>query len=137
KGWTRQEDPSGWIVLTPPQELSFGNPRVFVATRKIEGSHWAAHRALLKDLVKQAKWEGSYTLPATSAPGPFIASEVTSTTDARTIKLYTAVSAGDRLEAVAVSPTGGGEFTTAFLPILERTTLQNPAEKPKRPVVVE
>src|SRR5207249_3871925 len=102
-----------------------------------EGSHWAAHRALLKDLVKQAKWEGSYTLPATSAPGPFIASEVTSTTDARTIKLYTAVSAGHGMEAVVVSPTGGGELTAALLPMLERTTIKNPPEKPKRPEVVE
>lgn len=27
-GWTRQNDPSGWVVVTPPQNLSFGNPRL-------------------------------------------------------------------------------------------------------------
>jgi len=137
KGWTRQDDPSGWIILTPPQELAWGNPRLFVATRKIEGSHWTAHRALLKGLVEQAKWAGSYATAATPVPGPFISSEVSSTTDAQMIRLYTAASGKDEMEAVVLSPVGGGEMSTALLSILERTTLKNPPPPPRRPEVVE
>ena len=137
KGWTRQEDPSGWTLLTPPPELAFGNPRLFVATRKVEGSLWAAHRAMLKGLVEEAKWPGSYQTVATAAPGPFIASEVSCTSDARMIRLYTAASGTDQMEVIVLSPVGGGELMTALLPILERTTLKTPPPAVKPPEIVE
>ncbi len=136
-GWTQQADPSGWTIVTPPADLTFGNPRLYVATRKLEGSHWAAHRALLKSLIEEAKWPGSYQTAATPMPGPFIGSEVSCTADARVMRLFTAASGTDQMEVIVLSPVGRGELTTALLPILERTTLKNPPPAAKRPEVVE
>lgn len=136
-GWTRQDDPSGWAIVSPPADLAFGNPRVYIAARKIEGSHWAAHRALLKSLIEEAKWPGSYATAATPAPGPFIASEVSCTADSRTMRLFTTPSGTDQMTAVVLSPTGRGEFIAALLPILDRTTVKNPPPAAKRPEVVE
>lgn len=137
-GWTRADDPSGWILLAPPASLQFGKPVVMVSpTRKIQGSHWKAHRELLKAITDQAKWPGSYTENQSLGPGPFIVSTAHCTADARGVRLYTAV-AGDQMEAIAVSPLGGDELTRELASILEKVTLRNsPAEAPKRPEVVE
>lgn len=105
--------------------------------RRGAGGHWETHRALFESLVEEAKWPGSVTSPATPAPGPFISSEVSSTADARRIRLYTARSGADEMAAVVLSPVGGGEMTAALLAILEKTTLKNPPPAPRRPEVVE
>jgi hypothetical protein len=137
-GWTRSEDPSGWTLLGPPAPLQSGKPVVMVsATRKIQGSHWKAHRDLVKSMTEQAKWPGSYVEAQTLGPGPFIVSTASCFGDARAVRVYTAV-AGDQMEVIAVSPLGGAEFSREFTAILEKVTLKNaPAEKPKRPDVVE
>lgn len=138
KGWTRQEDPSGWVVVTPPAELNSANPRILISTQKVEaGGHRASHRTLLKALVEQAKWKGSYDMAATSEPGPFIATETLSTTDARSMKVFTALSAGDRMEVVVVTPYADEGFKQVLFEILSKTTLQNPPTAAKRPQVVE
>jgi len=137
-GWTRQDDPSGWIVVTPPQALSFGNPKLWIGpSKKIEGSPWAAHRELLKALIEQAKWPGSTTDTPGATAGPFIRSTAHCSTDARTIILFTAAAVG-RMESLAINPTGGDELIGALLPILAKTTLKNGSgEGPRRPEIVE
>lgn len=135
-GWTKQSDPGAWIVVTPPAEMATPT-KLFIGTRKIEGSHWAAHRALLKSLVEEAKWTGSWPTAAIASPGPFIASEVNSTASISVIRLYTAMSANDQMEAVVVTPDCRGLFGPALMSILERTTVRNPAPASKRPQVVE
>jgi hypothetical protein len=136
KGWTRTDDPAGWIIVTPPAEMATPS-KLFIATRKIEGTHWTAHRALLKSLIEEAKWKDPYPTAAIASPGPFIASEVNSTTSASVIRLYTALSASGQMEVVVVTPDMRGTFGPAVMSILERTTVKNPAPAPKRPEVVE
>lgn len=136
ENWTRQADPSGWIVVTPPPEMSTPT-RIFIGTRKVEGTHWAAHRALLKSLIEEAKWKDPYPTAAIASPGPFIASEVNSTANASVIRLYTALSGTDQMEAIVVTPDMRGLFGPAFLSILERTTLKNPPPAAKPFEVVE
>jgi len=137
-GWKRTEDPSGWTLLGPPANLQSGKPVVMISpTRKIQGSHWKAHRDVLQRMTEQSKWAGSYTETPTLGPGPFIVSTATCIGDTRAIRLYTAVT-GDQMEVIAVSPLGGDDFTREFASILEKVTLKNaPVEKPKRPDVVE
>src|SRR5262245_53995385 len=134
--WTCQNDPSGWIIVTPPAYMAT-TTRLFIATRKIEGTHWTAHRALLKSLIEEAQWKDPYPSPAVASPGPFIASEVNSTTSASVIQLYTVPSGADQVEAVVVTPDCRGAFGPALIEILERTTVRNPAAAAKRPEVVE
>lgn len=137
-GWTKAEDPSGWTLLGPPAALQSGKPVVMVSpSRKIEGSHWKAHRDLLKGMTEQAKWPGSFVETQTLGPGPFITSTASCIGDTRAVRIYTAV-AGDQMEVLAVSPLGGEEFTRELASILDKVTLKNaPAEKPKRPDVAE
>jgi hypothetical protein len=137
-GFTRKDDPSGWIILTPPQNLARGNAVIYIMpTRKIEGSHWEAHRALLKGLVEQAKWPGSYADIADVAPGPFIRTVTHCSADARAMRLFTAV-AGDQMEAIVCNPDASDELLRVLYEVFEKTTLKNaPAGGPKRPQVLE
>ena len=134
--WTRQSDPAGWIVVTPPPAMATPS-KLFIATRKFEGSHWTAHRALLKSLVEEAKWKSPYPSASVHHPGPFIASEVNSTTDASVIRLYTVPTGDHEMAAVVVTPDLRGNFGPALLSILEKTTVKNPPPSAKRPDVVE
>lgn len=137
-GFTRKDDPSGWILLTPPPQLSRNNPVIWIApTRKIEGSHWDAHRAMLKALVEQAKWAGSYADVADVAPGPFIRTLTHCTTENKQMRLFTAV-AGDQMEAIVCNPDASDELLRVLYEIFEKTTLKNlPPDGPKRPQVLE
>jgi len=137
-GFTRQDDPSGWIILTPPPQLARGDARIWIApTRKIEGSHWDAHRALLKALVAQAKWAGSYADIADVAPGPFIRTVTHCTTENKQMRLFTAV-AGDQMEAIVCNPDASDELLRVLYEVFEKTTLKNvPPDGPKRPQVLE
>jgi len=136
-GWAQEKADAGWIRLIPPETLFPGDQKVWVLpTQKIEGSHWTAHRALLEALVASAKWADYAREIADVAPGPFIRTKARCTTDRRTIRLFTAV-AGDQMEALVIAPDSNENLQTELLPVLERTTLRNAAEAPKRPTVVE
>lgn len=136
-GWTRQQDASGWTILDPPANAFYGSPRLWVPpSRKLEGSHWEAHRALMKQLIEAAKWPGSYVDMQDVAPGPFIQSYAHCSTDARGIRLYTAAGEGT-LEAIAITPVGGDDLIRAVYSFFEKTKLKKPAAEPKRPEVKE
>ncbi len=136
KGWTWKNDPSGWINVIPPAELGATDARILVGARPVEKTHWGAHRKLLKEFMDAAKFQPAL-ITSDPGPGPFISSLVTSATDTRTVRLYTALVAADRMETVVAIYPIFGSFSSAFVPIMERTTLKDPAPPARRPEVVE
>ncbi len=137
-GWTRQEDASGWTILTPPQ-APFPDPaRVWVGpSKKVEGSLWAEHRVLMKSLIEQAKWPGSYTDGTSYTAGPFIRSTSHCSADSRAITLYTAA-AGGQMEVVILNPGSSEAMFATLLPILSAAKLKNATgDAPPRPTIVE
>lgn len=142
EGWTRQNDPSGWTILIPPNGVYNDNPRLWVSpVSKLEGSHWLAHKALLQQLVDGAKLPGGSRVDTQDvAPGPFIQSWAHCLTDgSRGIRLFTAAANG-AMSAIALTPAleiGGDDIIRAIFPLFERTTLKGfPAGLP-RPEVKE
>lgn len=136
-GWTRGEDPSGSVTLSPPPpgplQPTWDYVMHVLATRPLDGPHWAAHRALHEEVAKAlkdpvpARWEPN-------GPGPFIKS-TTAGRDAsgaiRPLTLYSARSANG-LEAIIVANQEDVETIGA---LLHRVTLKAPPPAAKTKVV--
>jgi hypothetical protein len=141
-GWTRQEAPSGWTILIPPDGVYNDNPRLWVSpAMKIEGSHWTAHRALLQQLVDGAKMPGGSRVDTQDvAPGPFIQSWAHCLTDgSRGIRLFTAAANGT-MAAIALTPAreiGGDDIIRTLFPMFEQTKLKNAPDGLPRPEIRE
>jgi hypothetical protein len=141
-GWTRQDAPSGWTILIPPDGVYNDNPRLWVSPpMKVEGSHWTAHRALLQQLVDGAKMPGGSRVDNQDvAPGPFIQSWAHCLTDgSRGIRLFTAAAHGV-MSAIALTPAreiGGDDIIRALFPLFEQTKLKNAPDGLPRPEVRE
>jgi len=142
QGWTRQDDPSGWSILIPPNGVFNDNPRLWVSpVMKIEGSHWLAHKALLQSLVDGAKLPGGSRVDTPDvAPGPFIQSWAHCLTDgSRGIRLFSAAANGS-MSAIALTPArelGGDDIIRVLFPVFEQTRLKGYPDGLPHPEVKE
>lgn len=139
RDWARKEDPSGGVQLIPPQILGVLQYFLFVLPpNRFEGTHWDAHRAMVKALLDQAKWTGGepVVVPKPEGPGLFIRTEAAGRTAAgegRTFTLYTAAHDGI-MEAVLGVNALDRNVTD---PVLQATTFAIPPKSDPRPKVVE
>jgi len=137
--WTRKDDASGAVFLVPPQIPGVLQYMLAVfPPNKLQGSPWAAHKEMVKQLLQQAQWTGG--APAFShkpeGPGIFVKTEAAGRTAAgegRTFTLFTAVHDGI-MEAIL----GINNLDRAVVdPVLEATAFKEPPKSDGRPKIVE
>jgi hypothetical protein len=136
--WTRKNDPSGTILLIPPQ---IGGVRQSLLTvlppSKLAGTRWEVHKALLKGILAQVKWtEEPVTVHYPDAPGPFIRSSVAGKVaegGLQQLELYTAAHDGVTEAVLGVN----GIDRNVVDPVLQATTLKDPPRAADRPRIVE
>lgn len=136
--WTRKDDPSGTVLLIPPQ---IDGVRQYLLTvlppSRLEGTRWEAHKAILKGILAQVKWtDEPVTVHSPDAPGPFIRSSVAGKVAGgglQQLELYTAAHDGVTEAVLGVN----GIDRNVVEPVLRATTLKDPPRPPDRPRIVE
>ncbi len=138
-GWARKEDPSGAVFLVPPQDQNPSNYALcIIPPSKLQGSHWEAHKVLVKALLEQAKWTGGepVTVPDPEGPGIFIktgAAGKADTGELREFTLFTAVHDGVIEAVIGINRID----RTMVDPMLKAARFKTPPPEQVRPKIVE
>jgi hypothetical protein len=137
--WTRKDDPNGVVFLIPPQIPSPLNYLLAVfPPNKLRGGHGEAHKAMVRDLLKQAQWKGGEPVLVHKAEGPglFIKTEAAGRTEdgqGRTFTLFTAAHDGIMEAILGVNAIDRNVVD----PVLKATTFKDPPKDDARPRIVE
>lgn len=138
--WIRKDEPTGGVVLLPPQNQ---NPNGFfmmvLPTQKLQGTHWETHKAVLKAALAWAQIpeQGASIQNTPTGPGPFVYSTATGKTttgEYRGIHLFTAPHDG-QMEVITTVNVYAPEVRILW-PILQKTTFKDPP-KEDRPRILE
>lgn len=135
-GWTRTDDAAGVAYLRPPNDPSY--LLAVFPPNKLQGSHWAAHKEMVKALLQQAQWTGDEPVLGHKVEGPglFIKTEAAGRNAAgegRTFTLFTAVHDGVMEAILGVNNINRNVVD----PFLEATTFKAPPKSDARPKIVE
>ncbi len=136
--WIRKDDPTGSVYLFPPQaQNSAGYFLLVLPSNRFEGTHWSAHKAVLKmGLGWSQIAEGAGIIHYPDGPGPFIRSDAVGklpSGELRELQLFSAVHDGV-LEAIL---TMNHVDINVVYPILMRTVFKDPPRPQALPRVVE
>jgi hypothetical protein len=135
-GWTRTDDPAGVVYLRPPDDP--GSLLAVFPPNKLQSSHWAAHKEMVNQLLRQAQWTGGepVVVHKPEGPGLFVKTEAAGRTAAgegRTFTLFTAVHDGIMEAILGVNSIN----RTIVDPTLEAARFKAPPKTDARPKIVE
>lgn len=136
--WSRQDDPTGAVMLVPNQLP--GTQAYFLTVLPPvpkSGTHWETHKAILAEVLAQVPWtDAPVTNDYPDGPGPFIRTGIAGHIPGggmQQIELYTAAH-GDTVETV-VGLHGIDRNVTD--PVLRAVSFTDPAGPGERPRIVE